>query len=365
MDAMDTRTVRTDTREGYLEAVEAAAKALEAGGLVGLPTETLYGLAASAEHPKAVERLKAVKERPEEKKFTISVPLKTDVRRFASVVPRTAEKLINRFWPGPLTLVLPAKSEGTVGLRMPGLALTRDVLLKVDTTVILPSANPHGRDPARTAGEVRAYFDGKIELIVDSGPSPLGQPSSVVEVTGNGELRILRHGAISEEELRSVAVKTILFVCTGNMCRSPMAEGIARKFLTEKLNREEDSLEQSDFRVTSAGTGAFGGSPPSPEAVEVMREKGIDISTLLSQPLTLELVREADYIFTMAPPHQESVKALDAEAGKRARLVSPDGRPIDDPIGQSMDVYRRVRDDLTQAVLQRLKGLIDDDSSRK
>jgi L-threonylcarbamoyladenylate synthase len=362
---MDTRIVKTDTRQGYLAAVNAAAQVLEAGGIVGLPTETVYGLAASAEHPKAVERLKAVKKRPEDKKFTICLALKSDVNRFASSVPRVAQKLISRLWPGPLTLVLPGKGEGTVGVRMPGLAFTRDVLLKADTAVIIPSANPHGSEPARTSSEVRAYFDGQIELVVDGGPSPLGVASSVIEVTGDGAMKILRQGAISEEELRRAAARTILFVCTGNMCRSPMAEGIARKLLADKLEVAEGRLEEAGFGVASAGTGAFGGTPPSPEAIDVMREVDIDISGVLSQPLTFQLVRESDDIFVMAPTHGESVKAIDPEAADRTRLVAPDGRPIEDPIGQSVETYRRVRDGLMRAVSERIEGVLNENSRRK
>ncbi|MHC4712172.1 MAG: L-threonylcarbamoyladenylate synthase [Planctomycetota bacterium] len=362
---MDTRTIKTDTRQGYLEAVNAAAQVLEAGGIVGLPTETVYGLAASAEHPKAVERLKAVKKRPEDKKFTICLALKSDVKRFASSVPRVAQKLISRFWPGPLTLVLPGKGEGAVGVRMPGLAFTRDVLLKADTAVIIPSANPHGSEPARTSGEVRAYFDGQIELVVDGGPSPLGVASSVVEVAGDGAMRILRQGAISEEELRRTAARTILFVCTGNMCRSPMAEGIARRLLAEKLDVAQEHLGEAGFSVASAGTGAFGGTPPSREAIDVMREVDIDISGVLSQPLTFQLVREADDIFVMAPTHGESIKAIDPEAADRTRLVALDGRPIEDPIGQSVETYRRVRDSLMRAVSERIEGVLDENSGRK
>jgi len=352
---MKTTVLKTDTREAYREAVKAAAQVLESGGLVGVPTETVYGIAASAEHPRAIERLRTIKKRPEEKKFTICLALTSDVRRFASEVPRSAEKLINRYWPGPLTLVLPGLGGGKVGLRMPGLSLTRDVLLEADTSVVIPSANPHGEKPALTAGEVVDYFDGGVELVLDGGSARLGVASSVVEVAPSGEIEVLRRGAISEEEIRRAVVHTILFVCTGNMCRSPMAEGIARAHLAEWLGVAPDELESAGFRVVSAGTGAFGGSPPSPEAVTVMKEAGIDISQYLSQPLSAELLREADEIFVMGQGHLDSVRAIDSAAAARTKLVAPDGRAIEDPIGQPPEVYRRVRDTLFEAVVERLK----------
>ena len=98
---MSTNVIIVNDRASYADAVKKAATVIESGGIAAIPTETVYGLAVSAEHASAVERLRAVKGRPEEKKFTICVPLKTDVARFVAFMPRTAEKLINAFWPGP------------------------------------------------------------------------------------------------------------------------------------------------------------------------------------------------------------------------------------------------------------------------
>ncbi|MCD6405125.1 MAG: threonylcarbamoyl-AMP synthase [Planctomycetes bacterium] len=369
---MNTNVIKTNTRKGYAAAVKAAVQVLESGGLVGIPTETVYGLAASAEHPQAIARLRKIKDRAAQKKFTICIPLKSDVKRFSSSLPRNAEKLINHFWPGPLTLVLPGKAargrasaaaadsgdpEATVGLRMPGLSLTRDVLLGADTTVVIPSANPLGAEPAKTAEEVVKYFDGLVELVLDAGVSPLGVCSTVVEVSGQGTLKVLRLGAIGPDDLRRAIVRTVLFVCTGNICRSPMAEGFAREVLAGRLGVEISGLETVGFRVVSAGTASLGGRPPSPEAVTVMREVGIDISANESRPLTLELVRDADDIFVMAPYHQDDVRAIDRDAAARTTLLSPEGQAIADPIGQSIEVYRRVRDQIRRTVAQRMEQL--------
>jgi len=354
---LPTRVLTTGDRANYAKAVREAAAVLESGGIVGMPTETVYGLAASAEHPKAIERLRDVKGRPEDKKFTICVPLKTDVTRFAALLPRPAEKLINHFWPGPLTVVLPAKAGGTVGLRMPGLSLTRDILLKTETTVVIPSANPGGLEPATTARKVLEYFDGKIELIVDGGPSPLAVSSTVVEVTPEGAVKVLRRGAIEEEEIRRVIVRTILFVCTGNLCRSPMAAGIAKKYLAERLGVESANLEKAGYRIVSAGTVALDGTPASADAIEVMKELEIDIGDHRSRPLTVAVVRDADEIFVMSPHHLDAVKEVDWDSAARAKLVSPYGSEVQDPIGLPRNVYRRVRDELRDAILKRLEEL--------
>ena len=361
---MNTDLIKIDTREGYSRAVRAAAAVLASGGLVGIPTETVYGLAASAEHAEAVDRLKAAKNRPTDKKFTICLALAADVKRFASVVPRKAQKLISRFWPGPLTLVLPAAGDGTVGLRMPGLSFTREVLLRTDTTVIIPSANPHGQEPARTAGEVMDYFDGRIELVLDAGPSKMGMASSVVEIKADEKMTILRHGAISETELAEAVARTILFVCTGNMCRSPMAEGIAKKLLSERLGVASGDLLKAGFEVASSGTACFGGGPPSAEAVAVTQEIGVDISGCRSRPLSLEALRQADLIICMAPHHAHAVAALDSAAGGRSVLLLPGGATVEDPIGGPTEVYRRVRDILFDSVKARIEELVGENSDR-
>ncbi len=354
---MPTRVIMAGDRASYAQAVDAAAKTLETGGIVGIPTETVYGLAASAEHPKAIERLREIKGRPEEKRFTICIALKGDVKRFAAFVPRAAEKLINHFWPGPLTVVLPAKAGSTVGLRMPGLSITRDILLKTDTTVVIPSANPASEPPATDARRVLQYFDGMIELIVDAGPSQFAVSSTVVEVTAEGAVKILRSGAIGDEEIKRAITKTVLFVCTGNLCRSPMAAGIAKKFLAERLGLEESALEGAGWRVASAGTAALEGTPASPDAVEVMKEIGIDISEHRSKPLTMQAARDADEIFVMSPHHLDAVREVDADGAGRAKLLSPYGADIQDPIGLPRNVYRRVRDEIRDAILKRIEEI--------
>jgi tRNA threonylcarbamoyl adenosine modification protein (Sua5/YciO/YrdC/YwlC family) len=352
-----TKVIQTTDRAGYTDAVKTAAQILESGGIVGIPTETVYGLAASAEHSGAIERLRDIKGRPEEKKFTICLALKSDAARFAAKLPRAAEKLINRLWPGPLTLVVPGKSGGTVGLRMPGLAITRDILLKADTTVVIPSANPGGQEPATSAREVLDYFEGKIDLVIDAGKSPLGVASTVVEISAEGAFRVLRKGAISQEEIRRAVVRTILFVCTGNLCRSPMAAGIAKRYLADRLGTEPRDLEEAGYRIVSAGTAALAGTPASPEAVRVMKELNIDISSHRSQPLTIELTRDADEIFVMSPHHIDAVREIDSSAAARTWLITPDGSEVPDPIGSSDAIYRRVRDKLRDAILERLEEI--------
>jgi glycine hydroxymethyltransferase len=143
------------------------------------------------------------------------------------------------------------------------------------------------------------------------------------------------------------APRTILFICTGNICRSPMAEGLFRKLLGDR----------NDIRVASAGVSAIRGQPPSPHTVEVLRRLGIDLARFRSQPLTDELVAGATWIFAMTRSHLDTIQLLFPEAADKAFLVcefDPDlvstTLDIPDPIGLGIDAYERTRDILIQAL---------------
>jgi L-threonylcarbamoyladenylate synthase len=184
-------------------AVIAEAGALvRSGGLVAFPTETVYGLAANADLPAAIDRLHRVKGRPPEKPYSIHLADPEQLARFVERVPPAAQRLIARFWPGPLTLVLPARG-GWLGFRLPDHPVARAFLRACGCTVVAPSANPSGAPAPTDAREVAATLDGAIDAILDAGPTPVGRESSVVRVDRGVE--ILREGAISADAIRAAA----------------------------------------------------------------------------------------------------------------------------------------------------------------
>ena len=128
-------------------------------------------------------------------------------------------------------------------------------------------------------------------------------------------------GVVREQTLRRLASLLILFVCTGNTCRSPMAEAMCRKLLAERLGCKIDELEEHGVIVMSAGLSAYMGGRPSPEAVDVMRAMGVDLTQHESQPLTEQLVRHADVIWTMTRSHRQAILAQWPEAARRCELV--------------------------------------------
>ena len=145
-----------------------------------------------------------------------------------------------------------------------------------------------------------------MALVLDDGPCRYGQPSSVVRIKKN-HFEVLREGVVGAATVRRLASLMIVFVCTGNTCRSPMAELLMRARLAQLLKCKIDELEDRGVVVVSAGIAAAPGCPPATEATQVMRERGLDLTRHEAQPLTDQLVRHADSILTMTHSHLQSI----------------------------------------------------------
>lgn len=183
--------------------VAEAAMMLRRGGLVAFPTETVYGLGADATNPKALARLTEVKGRPPEKPYSLHMHALEQMRPFVRTIPSRAAALMERFWPGPLTIVLPSISGQTVGFRLPDHPIARAFLKACDVPVAAPSANRSGSPPPRDAQAVLAALDGAFDGLLDGGPATLGRESTVVAVL-NGTVEIRREGAISKEAISAL-----------------------------------------------------------------------------------------------------------------------------------------------------------------
>lgn len=193
-----------------------AADLLARGELVALPTETVYGLAADATNGEAVARIYAVKERPSFNPLIVHVDGLTMAKRLVHISP-LAHRLIKEFWPGPLTLVLPARSDGpvaglvqaglpTLAIRCPRHPAIQAVIGALGRPVAAPSANPSGRISPTRAAHVLAGLGGRIPLILDGGPTEAGLESTIVAVDGdNLRLRLLRPGPVPVERLADIA----------------------------------------------------------------------------------------------------------------------------------------------------------------
>ena len=195
-----------------LEQVARAAEILRNGGLVGMPTETVYGLAAAINQPAALERIFLVKERPFFDPLIVHVNTLEQAREVVAEWPRVSDLLARRFWPGPLTMVLRKREEinplitsglGTVGVRCPAHELARELIAQVKTPLAAPSANKFGKTSPTTAEHVRREFLGDDVYVVDGGSCQVGVESTVLAVEAE-RILIYRPGMVTEEMIREV-----------------------------------------------------------------------------------------------------------------------------------------------------------------
>jgi L-threonylcarbamoyladenylate synthase len=191
------------------DAIQHAAEVLQRNGLVAFPTDTVYGVGALAFQAEAVEKLYTIKERSKEKAIPILIAHPADLSRVAKELTPAAQRLAEKFWPGPLTLVVSKRASlpeavsatATVGVRVPDQPLTQK-LLELTGPLAVTSANLSGAPDALTADEVLAQLAGRIDIVLDGGRVLGGQPSTVVDCSG-ATFKILRAGPISAADIQA------------------------------------------------------------------------------------------------------------------------------------------------------------------
>lgn len=198
----------------FKNAAQEAADMIKNGALCAVPTETVYGLAGNGLDEQAVKKIYEVKGRPAIKPLSLMVHGADEMEKYCLDVPKAAKVLAEKFWPGPLTIVLKAKDfipsivlagGTTVGLRCPQHPITLELLERAGCPFAAPSANPSGSESPKTAEKVLQYFDGKIEAVIDGGECGIGTESTIIDMTET-PYRILRKGALSEEEIADALV---------------------------------------------------------------------------------------------------------------------------------------------------------------
>ncbi|HLQ39269.1 MAG TPA: Sua5/YciO/YrdC/YwlC family protein [Planctomycetota bacterium] len=329
------------------------AQLVQQGDLVVLPTETVYGLAVLPRCARGVDAARELKGRGQDHPFTWHLATADDLPRIAVPPDARTERLLQRYWPGPLTVVLRGVDGGTVGARLPAHEFTRAVIAAVGEPLWLTSINHSGELPLCDVDAIVQRFGAILALVVDDGPSPLGVASTVVRCIGP-QFEVLREGILSRDEVLQVAAQTLLFVCTGNTCRSPLAAAIARVEVSKALGIGPDALLARGLSFQSAGTRTLPGMPASEGSLAVADELGVDLHAHQSQLFDEGLGRRSTRIYCLGRAHLEAMQEFGPEILAKAQMLQPDGQEIADPFGGSLAEYRRARDQIAAAIKARL-----------
>lgn len=219
--------------------LKTAAALIRSGGLVAIPTETVYGLGANGLDAAAVEKIFLAKGRPQDNPLILHIHDASQLQDFCREIPDAAWKLAEQFWPGPLTMVLPVRDcvpktttagLDTVGVRCPDNDATREIIRLAGVPIAAPSANTSGKPSTTTAAHVLHDMNGKIEAIVDGGPCRVGVESTIVDLTGPTP-RLLRPGGIGPEALEQVLGKLIVDrAVTGEVAKDAVVRAPGMKY---------------------------------------------------------------------------------------------------------------------------------------
>lgn len=339
------------------DVIHLAVQYLAKGGLVAFPTATAYVIAGQSLNSSAMSKLRSFSQ-PD-------VPLVLCVKGFDEALDYLPEmapiarKLAKRCWPGPVVMELDRPQSGSlfsqlpedvqslicpgdrIRLRAPAHEIIYQTLRLSPSPVVLLNE----QSKYQTADSVMEDFNEQVALVIDDGPSRFGDQSTIISIADN-QWNIQEPGVVTETTLKRLTSEIYMFVCTGNTCRSPMAEGLFRKMLSDKLGCQEDELSDHGFIVCSAGLAAAMGAPPSPEGVSLLAEQGVDIQAHESQPLTERLLEQVDYLYTMTQGHRAAILAERPDLEESVKLLSPEGKDVSDPIGGGFQCYSDCKDEI-------------------
>lgn len=358
----DLRTT-DDPRDVVHRIVEVVAR----GGTAVLPTESEYVAVAAADQPTAVRRIVDAGD-----ECGLMLRSADALWDYAAAASPRARRLVARATPAGIVFEWPLaglegggldsfgtgvteqlSSGGHLGCWLPSLEFVREVLDLLPTPLVF----------SRLAGRTECPAEAECpwaDAIADAGVVQRVGGTTFVRMGADTERvwTVVREGAVSESLLRRLDCTTIVFVCTGNTCRSPMAAGMFRSLLAERLECPVEKLSNAGFAVQSAGLSAGSGSPASLEAVRLLAQRGVDLTDHRSQPLTDALFDTADRVWTMTNSHLEAIRRVRPDASEKCDLLDPEGADVADPFGGGPEEYAECFEQIEALLHTRLDELL-------
>ncbi|MFG0263077.1 MAG: Sua5/YciO/YrdC/YwlC family protein [Novipirellula sp. JB048] len=376
------KTLDLKTAEDSRDIVHRTVQALVEGQVVGVPTETTYTLAALALSTTGVEQLKKLTQGvsqslPERVRLAsdrhwieLSIRSREATNDFVGIDSDLVRRLLRRCCPGPLTVLvrcpepfsalsqLPATvreqvtdEDGYVGFRVVDHYVLAQIHRYLSGPLLLASIQPAaGEAVATVPARLAEKYGDDLPLLLDDGPTRYGGVTTVVRVSGN-RWQLLREGVIERAAMNQFVKPVIALVCTGNTCRSPMAETLLREQLSKRTGCE------NAVRVISAGVAAAPGAGAAPQAIAVMGSRGLDLTGHSSRPLDESVINVADLILTMTRGHRAAILAAWPDMHERVFTLRRDGGDISDPVGLAVEVYEACADQINEELEKWLDSL--------
>jgi protein-tyrosine phosphatase len=348
------------------ESYDLVIRHLVGGKCVALPTESTYELVASALHFDAIAN--AQKSAAAQQTPAIVLGTYANLYDWLPLLSGAASRIIRKQGPGPITLSatggfslglwsrLPEQSrrtivrEGRLAARWPAHRIWEELRSCGLPIISFPI------EGAATAAQAARLTEEDCSCIIDGGPTQFGASTTLILADGR-RCRLLREGTVTREQIDNLALCRILFVCTGNTCRSPMAAALCVKMLADQLGCAPSELRQHGYRVESAGLAAMPGAQASPDAVRVVADFGGNLSGHCSRMASMEMLLWADYIFPMTASHLDALTPI--ANIPVPRLLSPLADDVADPIGGTIEDYRTCAEQIIQCLQQRLPELLE------